>query len=753
MKPYAMLRLSSARPALPAPVGAGLVGCGLLGCGLLAGALLACNAGPGHDEPSGSRGSTGDGASAGDGDGPRSSEGNPSVLPLDPAATSTGAGGPASCDELGYGVLPDGRGGLNYEQVCYTSDMGFDKELSRHAFETTVYPLLQANCSGCHSTLNTRASGAQAPIHSDADVSLAHEYALTRVNFRDPEESKLVVRMAIDRHNCFGDSCADAGSQMLAAVQAWRDQVAPMLPELSEASDASTTISEAEVLDWVARDRATLDAADQEYVKYTSLHELFNEGVSPQHLNVIRAGLSKALNSTARWAPAIVNPVDINGRGIVYRFDTRDYWGYGKGVQRLHFGGSDDDLAFGSGKQDAYGNPVDSSVQSQRYDFDDEVSFDPEFSLVIWDRVTRGNVEGAVTTGAIPPYIDGFEAEYVEASQLAYTLTRPDVYNAIMMIPFYAPELEDELGVIRDDGMQSYDYFVTYQAITIDSRLTWRARRKDGGFYWKTWDVFTGQLAQSQTIEDAYRNGEIRFPFWANPIPVFVSGTDPSTTAQSQSFIATLAQPFGTAPAGCDPQPNFGSDQFSNCRHFTGTGGLQQSASEIIWNLPNGLQGYALTGGFNQRRVDAFVNIVRDPRLLRNDRDAQITSQLGFATTDRRLNVGSSCIGCHADGMNRASDDLRDWLDENPARLPRGPYGVDAWIDDADTVARVRDLYPPTSELRALQERDRRTFIEAMTKIKRGMVRGVDKNLYVEPLIWTIEYAQNKYRYPQTRSN
>jgi hypothetical protein len=35
--------------------------------------------------------------------------------------------------------------------------------------------------------------------------------------------------------------------------------------------------------------------------------------------------------------------------------------------------------------------------------------------------------------------------------------------------------------------MQSYDYFVTYQAITIDSRLTWRARRKDGGFYWKTW--------------------------------------------------------------------------------------------------------------------------------------------------------------------------------------------------------------------------------------------------------------------------
>ena len=448
-----------------------------------------------------------------------------------------------------------------------------------------------------------------------------------------------------------------------------------------------------------------------------------------------------------------MNPVDVNGRGIVYRFDVRDYWGYNKGVERLLFGGSDDDLAFGSGKQDAYGNPVDSSVQGQRYDFADEVSKDPAFALVIWDRITRGNVEGAVTTGTIAPNIDGFRGQYVEASQLAYTLTRPDVYNSIMMIPFYAPELEDELGVIRDQGSDSYDYFLTYQAITIDSRLTWRARRRDGGFYWKTWDVFTGQVEQSRTIEEAYDNGEIRFPFWANPVPVFVSGTDRSTTPASLSFIATLAQPFGDAPPGCDPQPNYGGAQFFNCRHFTGTGGLQQSASEIIWDLPNGLQGYALTGGFNQRRVDAFVNIVRDPRLLRNDRDAQITSELGFATTDRRLNVGSSCIGCHADGMNRSSDDLRDWLDENPARLPQGQYGVDSWIEDEATVARVRELYPPTSELRALQEQDRRTFIEAMTQIKRGMVRGVDKNLYVEPLIWTIEHAQEKYDYPQTRSN
>ena len=41
-----------------------------------------------------------------------------------------------------------------------------------------------------------------------------------------------------------------------------------------------------------------------------------------------------------------------------------------------------------------------------------------------------------------------------------------------------------------------------------------------------------------------------------------------------------------------------------------------------------------------------------------------------------------------------------------------------------------------------------------MAHIKQGMMLGADKNLYVEPVIWTVEYVQRKkYRYPQTTSN
>jgi len=103
--------------------------------------------------------------------------------------------------------------------------------------------------------------------------------------------------------------------------------------------------------------------------------------------------------------------------------------------------------------------------------------------------------------------------------------------------------------------------------------------------------------------------------------------------------------------------------------------------------------------------------------------------------------------------MNRSNNDIRDWLDEGGRRLPKGEYGADGWVNDPETVARVRELYKPSSVMRGKMEGDRRVFLNAMAQVKQGMVLGVDKNTYVEPTIWTIEWAQHFYKYPQTRSN
>src|SRR5262245_61621252 len=43
--------------------------------------------------------------------------------------------------------------------------------------------------------------------------------------------------------------------------------------------------------------------------------------LSSLNLNHTRMGLSKALNTAARCASRVVNPVDVNGKGILYKFD------------------------------------------------------------------------------------------------------------------------------------------------------------------------------------------------------------------------------------------------------------------------------------------------------------------------------------------------------------------------------------------------------------------------------------------------
>jgi hypothetical protein len=205
---------------------------------------------------------------------------------------------------------------------------------------------------------------------------------------------------------------------------------------------------------------------------------LHNAGVSAQNLNHARVGLSKALNSTARWAPRVVNPVDVNGKGIVYRFDIRDYWGYtlidtSDPDFALFYGGSDDDLAFAQSKIDLNGKPIKyASLAEMVHRLKPAITPDEKFARLVWARVLKGNAEGAVEGESLPPNIDGFigtrnigpngqeyvepdRLRYVEASQLTYTLTRPDVYNAIMAIPGYSQELEKELGVDKSRGMDS----------------------------------------------------------------------------------------------------------------------------------------------------------------------------------------------------------------------------------------------------------------------------------------------------------
>ncbi len=76
--------------------------------------------------------------------------------------------------------------------------------------------------------------------------------------------------------------------------------------------------------------------------------------------------------------------------------------------------------------------------------------------------------------------------------------------------------------------------------------------------------------------------------------------------------------------------------------NFTHDGG------EVIFNLPNGLQGYYLVNSSGFRLDDAPINIVSNP-----------------AASDPTVRNGISCIGCHTEGMKTFEDEVRSVIESN----------------------------------------------------------------------------------------
>ena len=75
---------------------------------------------------------------------------------------------------------------------------------------------------------------------------------------------------------------------------------------------------------------------------------------------------------------------------------------------------------------------------------------------------------------------------------------------------------------------------------------------------------------------------------------------------------------------------------FTNPLDFTHDGG------EVIFNLPNGLQGYYLVNASGLRLDEAPINIVSNP-----------------AASDPTVRNGISCFGCHTEGMKPLEDEVR----------------------------------------------------------------------------------------------
>ncbi len=89
-------------------------------------------------------------------------------------------------------------------------------------FSTTVHPLLTDHCAGCHVD---SAANAQSPFFADADPDRAYESARPKIDLDSPENSRFVLRLREEFHNCWTASCADDADAMQAAIAAFAGQV------------------------------------------------------------------------------------------------------------------------------------------------------------------------------------------------------------------------------------------------------------------------------------------------------------------------------------------------------------------------------------------------------------------------------------------------------------------------------------------------------------------------------------------------
>lgn len=120
------------------------------------------------------------------------------------------------------GATLGGSRGVNL-QPPPLHDVGASKSFpaSSGAFAVTVYPLLSQYCSRCHSS---NATTPQSPFFAEADVDVAYAAVRAKINLDTPRDSRLVVRLRDEFHNCWTD-CATSASIMQAAVEDFAGRV------------------------------------------------------------------------------------------------------------------------------------------------------------------------------------------------------------------------------------------------------------------------------------------------------------------------------------------------------------------------------------------------------------------------------------------------------------------------------------------------------------------------------------------------
>jgi hypothetical protein len=93
------------------------------------------------------------------------------------------------------------------------------------AFETLIHdPVLEVYCVNCHSS---ESPNAQQPYFADPDIATAYDAARPKINLDTPANSRLVLRLRNEFHNCWSNSCSNDAQEMEDAITAFANGISP----------------------------------------------------------------------------------------------------------------------------------------------------------------------------------------------------------------------------------------------------------------------------------------------------------------------------------------------------------------------------------------------------------------------------------------------------------------------------------------------------------------------------------------------
>ncbi len=87
-----------------------------------------------------------------------------------------------------------------------------------------IHDLLTQHCSGCHVST---AAVPQAPFFADPNIDTSYEAAKSKIDVNNPQDSRLVVRLRDEFHNCWTSDCTSDAAVMQSAIETFAGTIVP----------------------------------------------------------------------------------------------------------------------------------------------------------------------------------------------------------------------------------------------------------------------------------------------------------------------------------------------------------------------------------------------------------------------------------------------------------------------------------------------------------------------------------------------